>query len=60
VAVASAGLGIGILAGIFKLQIEPSARYIFGGVFILMAFYRLAVTRMKDKPPRTHRRYLDE
>jgi hypothetical protein len=53
VAVLSFGFGVALLLGWWDSRIPSSARYTFGVVMILMAVYRVLVTRMKARRPRS-------
>ncbi len=41
-------LGVLIIAGIIRLNVETSARYAFGFILILMGIYRFAMTLIKQ------------
>jgi membrane protein insertase Oxa1/YidC/SpoIIIJ len=53
VAMLSFGCGVALLLGWWDFSIPDSARYTFGVVMILMAVYRVLVTRMKARRPRS-------
>jgi hypothetical protein len=60
VAAVAAGLGIAVIAGILNLNIEPTARYLFGAIFILIGVYRLAVTRFRARAEKRRREMRDD
>ena len=53
VAMVSFGLGVALLMGWWDSGIPSKARYTIGLVLILMSIYRVLVTRMKARRPRS-------
>jgi cytochrome c biogenesis protein CcdA len=60
VAAVAVGLGVAVMAGVLNLNVEPSTRYIFGAIFILIGAYRVVVTRLKSDASRDRKRKRDE
>ena len=60
VAVVTGGLGIAIAADLLGLNVQPTARYTFGAVLILMAVYRFLITFMKANAERQRKRIFDD
>jgi len=44
IAAFAAGLGIAVLTRLLNFNVQPTARYIFGAVLLLMGIYRFAIT----------------
>jgi len=60
VAAVAAGLGIAVLTGFLNITAQPTARYIFGAVLLLMGGYRFLVTRMKASASKHSKSGLDD
>ena len=59
-AVVTGGLGIAIAADLLGLNVQPTARYVFGAVLILMGVYRFLITFMKANAARQRKRMFDD
>jgi cytochrome c biogenesis protein CcdA len=60
VAAVAVGLGVAVIAGVLNLNVEPTTRYVFGAIFILIGAYRVVVTRLKVDRSREPKRMRDE
>jgi len=60
VAVVTGGLGLAIATGLLDLSLQPTARYLFGAVFLLMGVYRFLITFIKANALRQRKRILDD
>jgi hypothetical protein len=60
VAAVAAGLGIAVLTGLLDIDIQPTARYAFGAVLLLMGGYRFLITWMKTRAPKRQRNGRDD
>ncbi|MBN1503500.1 MAG: hypothetical protein JW952_00385 [Candidatus Eisenbacteria bacterium] len=60
VALVTGGLGVAIAADLLQLNLQPTARYVFGAVLILMGVYRFLVTFLKANAARERKRIFDD
>jgi uncharacterized membrane protein YfcA len=60
VAVATGGLGVAIAARLLDLNLQPTARYAFGAVLLLMGVYRFLITFTKANAVRRRKRIFDD
>jgi len=60
VAIVTGGLGIAVAANLLSLNVQPTARYVFGAVLILMGVYRFLITFMKANAARERKRIFDD
>jgi cytochrome c biogenesis protein CcdA len=60
VALVTGGLGLAIATRLLNLNLQPTARYVFGAVLILMGVYRFLITFMKANAARERKKIFDE
>jgi cytochrome c biogenesis protein CcdA len=60
VAVITGGLGVAIATRLLDLNLEPTARYVFGAVLVLMGTYRFLITFVKANAARQRKRIFDD
>jgi hypothetical protein len=60
VAAFATGLGIAVLTRLLDLNVQPTARYIFGAVLLLMGIYRFTITWVQARAGAQRRKLEDE
>ncbi len=60
VAAVAAGLGIAVLTRLLNLNIQPTARCVFGAVLLLMGIYRFAITWTRARRPDERKKSFDD
>ncbi len=60
VAFVTGGLGLAVATRLLDLKLQPTARYVFGAVLVLMGVYRFLITFMKANAARERKRFLDD
>ena len=60
VAAFAAGLGIAVLTRLLNFNVQPTARYIFGAVLLLMGIYRFAITWTKARAVEERKKMSDD
>ncbi len=59
-AIVTGGLGLAIVTNLLNLNLQPTARYVFGAVLLLMGVYRFLITFVKANAARERKRILDD
>ncbi len=59
-AIVTGGLGLAIVTNLFELNLQPTARYVFGAVLVLMGVYRFLITFVKANAARQRKRMFDD